>query len=201
MKITIARECGCYGDEVGQVLADRLNVPLYNKKTLTELAKKKGILEHYPDYFGENPAGTLLAVIAEDDGEDSVVHRTPRKVLDELIGETSCILIGRAGNYAYRKENDVVRVFLSGDRESRIHHLMEKHKVKRHEAEHCISWKDTTRPTFPEPSIRILFPGFTPCRFIIVCAAPAPMTPGRFQPSKVTIFSAAPVAMIMESPL
>ena len=30
MKITIARECGCYGDEVGQVLADRLNVPLYN---------------------------------------------------------------------------------------------------------------------------------------------------------------------------
>ena len=109
MKITIARECGCYGDEVGQVLADRLNVPLYNKKTLTELAKKKGILEHYPDYFGENPAGTLLAVIAEDDGEDSVVHRTPRKVLDELIGETSCILIGRAGNYAYQKENDVVR--------------------------------------------------------------------------------------------
>ena len=130
MKITIARECGCYGDEVGQVLADRLNVPLYNKKTLTELAKKKGILEHYPDYFGENPAGTLLAVIAEDDGEDSVVHRTPRKVLDELIGETSCILIGRAGNYAYQKENDVVRVFLSGDRESRIHHLMEKHKVE-----------------------------------------------------------------------
>lgn len=41
MKITIARECGCYGDEVGQVLADRLNVPLYNKKTLTELAKKR----------------------------------------------------------------------------------------------------------------------------------------------------------------
>ena len=61
--------------------------------------------------------------------------------------------------------------------------------------------KVMTRPTFPEPSIRILFPGFTPCRFIIVCAAPAPMTPGRFQPSKVTIFSAAPVAMIMESPL
>ena len=26
MKITIARECGCYGDEVGQVLADRLKI-------------------------------------------------------------------------------------------------------------------------------------------------------------------------------
>lgn len=148
MKITIARECGCYGDEVGQVLADRLNVPLYNKKTLTELAKKKGILEHYPDYFGENPAGTLLAVIAEDDGEDSVVHRTPRKVLDELIGETSCILIGRAGNYAYQKENDVVRVFLSGDRESRIHHLMEKHKVKRHEAESVIEKTESRRKQY-----------------------------------------------------
>lgn len=120
MKITIARECGCYGDEVGQVLADRLNVPLYNKKTLTELAKKKGILEHYPDYFGENPAGTLLAVIAEDDGEDSVVHRTPRKVLDELIGETSCILIGRAGNYAYRKENADSKSFVHETKEMAI---------------------------------------------------------------------------------
>ena len=37
-----------------------------------------------------------------------------------------------------RRKNDVVRVFLSGDRESRIHHLMEKHKVKRHEAESVI---------------------------------------------------------------
>lgn len=69
MKITIARECGCYGDEVGQVLADRLNVPLYNKKTLTELAKKKGILEHYPDYFGENPAGTLLQSLRKTMGK------------------------------------------------------------------------------------------------------------------------------------
>ena len=76
------------------------------------------------------------------------MHRTPRKVLDELIGETSCILIGRAGNYAYRKENDVVRVFLSGDRESRIHHLMEKHKVKRHEAEAIIEKTEGRRKQY-----------------------------------------------------
>lgn len=41
MKITIARECGCYGDEVGQVLADRLNVPLYNKD-IDRTRKEKG---------------------------------------------------------------------------------------------------------------------------------------------------------------
>ena len=34
MKITIARECGCYGDEVGQVLADRLNAVSYTHLTL-----------------------------------------------------------------------------------------------------------------------------------------------------------------------
>lgn len=139
MMITIARECGCYGDEIGQVLADKLGVPLYNKKRLTELAKEKGIYEHYPDYFGENPAGTLLSALAADEGEDSVVHRTPRKVLDALLGdEKSFVLIGRAGNYAYRGEDAVVRVFLSGDKEARIAHLMETHQISRHEAKKLI---------------------------------------------------------------
>lgn len=139
MRITIARECGCYGDEIGQVLADRLGVPLYNKKKLTEFAKEKGIYEHYPDYFGENSAGALLSAIAADDGEDSVVRKTPRKVLDQLLGtEKSFVLIGRAGNYAYRNEDTVVRVFLSGDKDARIAHLMEKHQISRHEAKKLI---------------------------------------------------------------
>ena len=149
MKITIARECGCYGDEVGQVLADRLNVPLYNKKDINRTRKEKrefwSIIRIISVRIRQERFWQSLRKMV---GEDSVVHRTPRKVLDELIGETSCILIGRAGNYAYQKENDVVRVFLSGDRESRIHHLMEKHKVKRHEAESVIEKTESRRKQY-----------------------------------------------------
>ena len=51
-------------------------------------------------------------------------------------------------NAKIQKENDVVRVFLSGDRESRIHHLMEKHKVKRHEAESVIEKTESRRKQY-----------------------------------------------------
>lgn len=145
MKITIARECGCYGDEIGRVLEKRLRIPLYDRKALTALAKEKGVYEHYPDYFGEKAAGTLLSVIAEDDGEDSVIHKIPHKVLRELLGEESCILIGRAGNYAYRRDPDAVRVFLSGEKRARIRHLMTTHHISKRDAAALIEKTESRR--------------------------------------------------------
>ena len=49
--------------------------------------------------------------------------------------------------------------------------------------------------------MRTRSPGLTPCRFIIVWAAPAPITPGSVQPLNGRVFSAAPVATSTASPL
>lgn len=148
MIITIARECGCYGDEIGQIIAKQLKIPLYNKKALTKLAEEKGVLERYPDYLGEKSAGTMLSVIAEDDGEESVVHKIPAKALKELIQEESFVLIGRAGNYAFRNDKNAVRVFLSGEKEARIAHLMETHKISKREAKAIIEKTESRRKEY-----------------------------------------------------
>lgn len=148
MIITIARECGCYGDEIGQIIAKQLKIPLYNKKALTKLAEEKGVLERYPDYLGEKSAGTMLSVIAEDDGEESVVHKIPAKALKELIQEESFVLIGRAGNYAFRNDKNAVRVFLSGEKEARIAHLMETHKISKREAKALIEKTESRRKEY-----------------------------------------------------
>lgn len=41
MIITIARQCGCEGDEVGRKLSEIYGIPCYSKKELIELAKEK----------------------------------------------------------------------------------------------------------------------------------------------------------------
>lgn len=41
MIITIGRQCGCSGDEVGRKLSKLLNIPFYTKKDLIGLAREK----------------------------------------------------------------------------------------------------------------------------------------------------------------
>ena len=45
MIITIARQCGCEGDEVGRKLSEIYGIPCYSKKELIELAKEKKVYD------------------------------------------------------------------------------------------------------------------------------------------------------------
>lgn len=52
MIITIARQCGCMGDQIGKALAEKYFIPFYDKDAVCRLAKEKGLYEKYP-YFME----------------------------------------------------------------------------------------------------------------------------------------------------
>ena len=51
MIITIGRECGCKGDTVGRALAQKFNIPFYDKKGIKELAIKSGAYDRYSELF------------------------------------------------------------------------------------------------------------------------------------------------------
>lgn len=147
MIVTIARECGCYGDRIAGGVAQKLGVPLYDKKKILEIAKEKGVYDEFPFFYKERQSNMLLSSIAEED-QLSAARQTPRKALDAVIGEDSCVILGRCGSYAYDGLPHVVRVFLSGKREKRIASLMEKHKVGRNEAIATMDQTDSRRKTY-----------------------------------------------------
>lgn len=61
MIITIARECGCYGDLIGEKLGEKLGIPVYDKKSVTQMAKEAGIYSKYPKFlFGETRQMSFL---------------------------------------------------------------------------------------------------------------------------------------------
>ena len=53
MIITIARQCGSGGHEIGKELASRLGLELYDRKKLEEEAKKLGKLDENKEFFQE----------------------------------------------------------------------------------------------------------------------------------------------------
>ena len=87
MIITIARECGCYGDLIGEKLGEKLGIPVYDKKSVTQMAKEAGIYSKYPNFFSEKQANEFLAAIISDECE--TVKDTPQKALSAVITDES----------------------------------------------------------------------------------------------------------------
>lgn len=119
MIITLARECGCQGDLIGQELAKMYQLPFYDRKKVSDLIRSKGTLDRFPDFYGENPVDTLSysILLAED---DQALYKRPKQALGEIMPEDDFILLGRCGNYAYCDREDALRIFLMGQVEQRV---------------------------------------------------------------------------------
>ena len=85
MIITIARQSGCSGKQVGQLLAEHYHIPLYDKDALIDMAQKTGLYESIPNFFSETPVNSLLYSIAAGYGEYDALQ-VPVHALQNLIG-------------------------------------------------------------------------------------------------------------------
>ncbi len=146
MIITIARQCGCMGDEIGQRLADEYGLTFYNKEHIVRLAKEKGIYDRFPYFFSEIPVNALMHSISSD--ENNVLLSEARKALYPIIGDGDCVIIGRGANYAFSDRPDKVSVFLSGDKAERIKHIADVHNISERKAKVVVNETDSRRAEF-----------------------------------------------------
>ena len=145
MIITIARQCGCGAIHVGDILAQHYGIPLYTRQALLKMAEEKGIIQQLDDFFDERPVDELrFAISADYAHEDNYLQAKPIKMVQEMIGSKSCIIIGRCGNYIFRNRKDLVSVFLKGDMTSRVKTMMEE-GLKEQEAKDFVEHTDDCR--------------------------------------------------------
>lgn len=145
--ITIARQCGCGGEEIGQLLSETCSMPFYNKKELITLAKEKGIYESMPNFFSEKPINSLLYAIAAGESVTKLGTGAVKQVRDMLAGQPA-VVIGRCGNYIFREEPKLLRIFLGAAMEQRIETIREKHKITKHKAKVLVQETDEQRAAF-----------------------------------------------------
>lgn len=148
MIITIARQCGCMGDQIGKALAEKYFIPFYDKDAVCRLAKEKGLYEKYPYFYGEMPLDMLLYAdtMAGDDTTDN--GKTPRKAMADIIGNENCVVVGRCGNNAFRHREDVISVFLTGNKEKRVELIEKKHNISPKKAAKIVEDTDLRRRSY-----------------------------------------------------
>lgn len=115
MVITIAREFASGGREIAKMIAEQLDIPVYNKELITRAAKKSGLTEEAIAASENRRTGSLiysLYTMGNTMPLSDQVYILQSNVIKELASEGPCIILGRCGDYVLRDRPNVLRVFL-----------------------------------------------------------------------------------------
>ena len=138
--ITIARQYGSGGREIGERVAAELGIPIFDKQLITDAAAKGNLNEDVLKKTDESAANSLLYTLAM--GSNVVgtsIHfgyKMPindklfilqSEVIKNYAKEGSCIIIGRCSDYVLRDEENVFRLFIYGDLEHRKDRVQLRH--------------------------------------------------------------------------
>lgn len=132
--ITIGREFGSGGRELGRRLSEKLHVAYYDQEIITEIAKRTSMSEEYVRqvsesspvmsfpihvrhsfYYGPNP---MLQ-------QSLSIYSEQHKLLLELAKKSDCIIVGRCADYILH-DAQPFRVFVYADTESKLKRCMER---------------------------------------------------------------------------
>ena len=134
--ITIGREFGSGGREIGHRIAEKLQIAYYDQEIVTEIAKRTQLSEEYVERITENRpyipypinAGTSFHApyyaYAEFD-RSLTVFAEQHNIIKELADKSDCVIVGRCADYIL-KEKTPFRIFVYADAESKLKRCRER---------------------------------------------------------------------------
>ena len=137
--ITIGRQFGSGGREIGKLVAERLGIAYYDKELLCEAAKKAGVSpeffeksdEKFPKFFsglfsftmGYNPY-TLYA--GSSSISDDTLYRAQSDFIHSVAEKHSCVIVGRSADYVLRDHPRCANVFIHAPIEECVKRIMRR---------------------------------------------------------------------------
>lgn len=132
--ITVAREFGSGGRELGKRLADLLGFDYYDREIIAAIAEKHGLSEGYVDYVLENHAWTSLPITFHHSFHLPVLLAEPqtklistqREVIEKIAaGPHNAVIVGRQADVIL-EEYHPFRIFVCAAESSRVRRCMER---------------------------------------------------------------------------
>lgn len=158
--ITIARKYASGGRAIGQLLADRLNVPIYDKELIAMAAKKSGMSEEVFHNADERATSSLLYSLvmgtfsfgtvpaAGDMPINDKLFLIQSDIIKKAAEDGPCIIVGRCADYILRDRDDVLHVFVNANRETRKKRAIEFYGVDPAKVEDTLNRKDKQRGNY-----------------------------------------------------
>jgi len=113
--VTISREYGSGGRYIGQLLAEKLGVPFYDKELISLSAKESGLSEEYIATIDEKNMSAKY-----EKNNDDRLFLAESQVIKKLASQGSCVIVGRCADYVLKDHKNVLKVFLYSDDDSKV---------------------------------------------------------------------------------
>ncbi len=161
--ITIGRQFGSGGREIGEKIAKKYGIPCYDKELLARAAKESGMCREVFEHQDERPTSSFLYNLVMDTysfGYNSaafvdmpVSHKVFLAQFDTIkktAADGPCVIVGRCADYALQERDDVINIFIYARIESRIERIMKRFPdIERPEkAKEFILKKDKQRKSY-----------------------------------------------------
>lgn len=135
--ITISRQFGSGGRELGKRLAERLGVAYYDREIVRAISEKSSLAESYVEqiveqhivsYYPITVANSFTSMPPHDTmGQlNCSIYAAQTEVLREMAGKSDCVIVGRCADHILR-EFKPLNIFVYADMPSKMRRCREKH--------------------------------------------------------------------------
>lgn len=158
--LTIGRQFGSGGREVGQKLAKALGIAYYDKELMAIAAKESGLSEEFFEKADERASSGLSYAftmgysymgmftpyndILSNDG----LFKFQSDAIRKLAAEQSCVLVGRCADYILRDDPDCLSFFIHTTPEHRIQRIIERQDITVEQAKELMMKTDKSRAAY-----------------------------------------------------
>ncbi len=140
--ITITRQYGSGGREIGEKLAETIGVEFFDNKLLDVAANDSGIHKSHFEDNDEKRPNSLLYLLSTTYGQggvpfDDTLFFAQLNAIQKIASKQSCVILGRCADYALRDFDKVVNIFICAPFEARVKRAIEVYGItEKHSAEY-----------------------------------------------------------------
>jgi len=159
--ITIGRQFGSAGREIGKRIAEHFDIPFYDKELLSRAAKESGYCEEMIKNHDERPTNSFLYNLVMDtysfgyNASSFVDMPISHKVflaqfdaIKAIADEGPCVIVGRCADYALGDFDNALHLFIYGEEEDKIARIMERYEMSEPKAKELMAKKDKQRQSY-----------------------------------------------------
>ena len=159
--ITIGREFGSYGLDIGKRVAEELGLKIYDKDMLKRAAQESGLCEEIFETHDEKPTNSFLYSLVMDTyslgyassgyADMPLNHKVFLAQFDtikNIAKEGPCVIVGRCADYALEDMDNVISIFIHADLDKRVKKIMKVGDLSAAKAKDMIIKNDKKRASY-----------------------------------------------------
>lgn len=139
--ISISREHGTNGKEIGRLVANKLNISFFDKEEIKEFAIKNNMISN--NYSNEEIYDNFLSL---DVSKEAIINQA--KVIKKIANDSDAVIIGRCADYILRENKNLIKIFIYAPMNYKIKNIMKNYGDNEKQARNHILASDKSRSNY-----------------------------------------------------